>query len=362
MLLYRKILAAKIFIITLLICLWTACPCLAAEGNSDEETVAVMSVPHAAASVLIEANSGQMLFGVNQDLALPPASTTKILTALLALDLDIDMEKPHSISQEAAAVGDASLSLRVGEQLSLESLLEGALAHSGNDACYAIAEIAAGGEKLFVHWMNMKAAVIGAYSVHMENTNGLPAPNHQMSALDLAIIARYAMRNDFFAKTVASKYVEFGEGKSYRYYKNTNKLLWQSDNVVGIKTGTTDAAGRCLVAAYKDGAALYISVVLDSPDRYGESLALFNYGANNYLLFDMACTGSYLAYLPDEDEGVMFKAEKDLSVLLKQEQAEQLKLVWRLNRDQGSLALENSSGEILAKIILIVETNKRASF
>lgn len=326
---------------------------LAVEAADDKEA-AVMNIPRAAAAVLIEANSGEMLFGINQEIALPPASTTKILTAITALDLNLDMEKKHSISAQAALIGDASLHLRAGEELSLTDLLSGALVHSGNDACYAIAEIAAGSEELFVHWMNMKAAVLGASSVHMTNTNGLPSESHLLSALDLATIAKAAMRNQFFAETVGSQYIELGEGSSYRKYKNTNKLLWQSEHIVGIKTGTTDAAGKCLVAAYEQGDALFISVVLNSPDRFGESMTLLTYAADNYFLFDLPCAGKALAYLPQKQTGLVFVAESDLSLLIKQEQDEQYKLVWQLSESAGSLHIENSAGEVLAFTSLLV--------
>jgi D-alanyl-D-alanine carboxypeptidase (penicillin-binding protein 5/6) len=365
LLLYRKISVCKFIILVLALCLLPLSMAAAASGaenlaDSDSgddgaARIAVMTIPHAKSSVLIEANTGKMLFGMEEGLALPPASTTKILTTILALDLDLDLEALHQISPEAADIGDASLHLRVGEELSLGDLIRGALVKSGNDACYMIAEICAGSEKLFVHWMNMKAAVLGADSVRAANTNGLPAENHQMSALDLAKIAAYAMDNDFFADTVGSKYVEIGSGSSYRRYQNTNKLLWQDDNIVGVKTGTTDAAGKCLVAAYDDGAGLFISVVLCSPDRYGESFSLLKHAADKYLLFDFSCAGECLAYLPQENQGIFFRAAGDLSVLLKHEEINQLKLVWILNPERGELRIENSEGTVLAATQLIAE-------
>ena len=117
--------------------------------NSDDVIAGVVANPQAAASVLIEAHTGEIIFGVNEDSALPPASTTKILTSLLALDMQADLDKPRLISAEAAAVEESSLYLRAGEILSLEDLLKGALVHSGNDACYAIGEIVAGSGPLF---------------------------------------------------------------------------------------------------------------------------------------------------------------------------------------------------------------------
>lgn len=352
MLRYRLILVFSLCLLGVVV-MGLPAPALAAEAAVDnisgtDSGVMVMNTPQAAASVLIEAHTGEIIFGLNEDNALPPASTTKILTALLALDMDADLDKPHLVSAAAAAVEESSLYLCAGESLSLADLLKGALVHSGNDACYAIGEAIAGSEQLFVHWMNMKAAVLGAYSVNMENTNGLPAAAHQMSAADLALLTSYAMMNDFFAETVSSKYVEIGEGSSYRYYKNTNKLLWQDEHIVGVKTGTTDAAGPCLVAAYEDGAALFLSVVFNSPDRYGESLSLLKYGADEYMLIYLPCQDEDLAYLPTEDGGILLRAERDLQALIKTEQLTDISLVWQFDAQGGTLALVNEAGEELA--------------
>ncbi len=355
MLQYRLISVCSLFFLLVALIICPTAKALADDEtvtNSDDVIAGVVANPQAAASVLIEAHTGEIIFGVNEDSALPPASTTKILTALLALDMQADLDKPRLISAEAAAVEESSLYLRAGEILSLEDLLKGALVHSGNDACYAIGEIVAGSEQLFVHWMNMKAAVLGAYSVHMTNTNGLPDPNHQMSAADLASLTAYAMQNDFFAEIVGSKYVEIGEASSYRYYKNTNKLLWQDEHIVGVKTGTTDAAGPCLVAAYEDGAALFISVVFDSPDRYGESLSLLKYGADQYILIYLPCQNEDLAYLPADDGGVLLRADHDLQALIKTDQLTDISLVWRFATDGGTLALVNEAGEELASTSL----------
>ncbi|NLF80284.1 MAG: D-alanyl-D-alanine carboxypeptidase, partial [Clostridia bacterium] len=282
-------------------------------------------------------------------------------TALLALDMNADLEKQRLISRRAAAVGDSSLHLRAGESLTLTDLLKGALVHSGNDACYAVAEILAGSEPLFVHWMNMKAAVLGAYSVRMDNTNGLPCSTHLLSAADLARLCRYAMQNEFFASVVASKYISLGEGASARRYQNTNKLLWQNPHIVGIKTGTTDAAGPCLAAAYEDGAALYISVVLNSPDRYGESFSLLKHAASRHMLFHLPCQGEALAYYPLGKGGVSLLAAKDLIVLMDAEAAEDLRLVWRLTPRGGSLTLTDSLGQELGAIDLLTEENYAAA-
>jgi serine-type D-Ala-D-Ala carboxypeptidase (penicillin-binding protein 5/6) len=351
---YRLIWAFKFLVIAiLLLVLLPAPPALANFSWEAGGCATAFVIPRAEAAVLIEAKSGTVLYESAADLALPPASTTKILTALLALDMGVDLNKLHLVSAKAAAVGDSSLHLRAGESLTLDDLLKGALVHSGNDACYAIGEIIAGSEPLFVHWMNMKAAVLGAFSVHMDNTNGLPSTTHQMSAEDLALLCRYAMANDFFAATVASKYIALGSGASARSYQNTNKLLWQNPHIVGIKTGTTDAAGPCLAAAYQDGAALYISVVLHSPDRYGECFSLLKHAAAKYMLFYLPCRGEVLAYYPGAG-GVRLIAARDLTVLIQEEAAVGLRLVWHLAPQGGSLVLVNGEGLELGKIDLLV--------
>jgi len=281
-----------------------------------------------AAAFVTEAATGQALYSMNGEKPLPPASTGKIITALLTLDMVDDLREQTTVSARAAAVEEMSLYLREGEVLTLEDLLKGALVHSGNDACYALAEAVAGSEPLFVHWLNMKAATLGAFSANLQNTNGLPAEGHSISAADLTMLAAAAMQHPFFAETVASKAVQLGEGSSYRYYKNTNKLLWQDEHIAGIKTGTTDAAGHCLIAAYRDGAALFISTVLHSPDRYGESLQLLRHAANTYALLCPVKAGQALA--TDPTDGSLLYAEQDVCFLVEEAAMHEVQVRWQL--------------------------------
>lgn len=318
--------------------------------------------PGAAAAVVIEAHSGELIFAQNGDQPLPPASTGKIITALLALDLVDDLSETTVISPRAAAVTEMSVHLQAGEELSLEDLLKGALVHSGNDACYAVAEAVAGSEPLFVYWLNQKAAALGAASAHLLNTNGLPAEGHVISAYDLAVLTAHAMKNDFFAETVSSKTVALGQGNSHRFYKNTNKLLWWDEHIVGVKTGTTDAAGPCLVAAYADGAALYISVVLHSGDRYNESLALLRYAASSYRLLWPVHKGQALAFWPQGGEGGesggngrLLYAADDLYFLCPADETQDLSLLWCLPH---YLAVRDAAGRELGRVALVASPEK----
>ncbi len=305
---------------------------------------------NATSAILIDAGSGQIIYQQNAHESLPPASTTKILTALTALDSGADRERLHPISQAAAGVGESSAGLIPGEALSLQELLRGALVHSGNDACYAIGEIVAGSEPLFVHWLNQKAAVLGAYSVHFVNTNGLPDDAHVVSGEDLAVLAAAAMADPDFREIVGSKYTSLGSGDRYRYYKNTNKLLWQDDHVIGVKTGTTDAAGPCLVAAYAQGPACFLSVVLNSPDRYGESLSLLRWADSRYVLVRPLTAGTAAAWR----DGRCYAAEEDLQALIPVEDRPGLSLRWALPDGAGQywVALLDADGSELARTIL----------
>ncbi|MCL6558998.1 MAG: D-alanyl-D-alanine carboxypeptidase, partial [Firmicutes bacterium] len=231
-------------------------------GWSSQKDNGIPPVVTAGAAVLVDARTGQVLYGKNEGQKRPPASTTKIMTALLALEGG-DLKQTVTVSPRAASVGEASLDLKAGEKLTLEELIYGALLHSGNDACVAIAEHIAGTEKNFVLLMNQKAKMIGAKDTTFKNTNGLPAPGHLTTAKDLAVLTRYALSNSTFQKIVRTREKTIGEQEK-RYLHNTNRLLWSYDWINGVKTGTTNEAGCCLVAsAAREGRQL-ISVVLHS--------------------------------------------------------------------------------------------------
>lgn len=241
----------------------------------------------AKAAVLIESNSGKVLYDKASHEPLYPASTTKVVTALLGIEL-ANMDEIAIISKNAAQVSEASIYLEESQQVSIEELVRGALIKSGNDAAYAIGEHIGGSENVFVMIMNKKAAILGAENTFFRNTNGLPNDNHLSSAYDLALIGRYAMHNSFFSDYVKIKedQLHFKSGET-RYIKNTNKLLWNYPYATGIKTGTTRAAGQCLIAsAEKDGLEL-IAVVLGSKGRYVDVINLFEYGFNNWVTYNL---------------------------------------------------------------------------
>ncbi len=241
----------------------------------------------AKAAILMDMETGEILYEKNAFEEMYPASTTKILTAILGLEMGSLNDIVH-ISENAAKIDEASIYLEKNHKVYLEDLIRGALIKSGNDAAYAIGEYIAGSESIFVMLMNKKAALLGGNNTNFINTNGLPNEKHKSTAYDLALMGRYAMQNLLFSEIVSLREdsIKFITGET-RYLKNTNKLLWNYPYTTGIKTGTTRAAGSCLVASARKNNTELIAVVLKSQDRYGECIRLFEYGFENFQSFSI---------------------------------------------------------------------------
>lgn len=261
----------------------------------------------AESALLLDMMTGQVLWEHNGYEELPPASTTKVLTALLALDI-APLERECIVTSKAAAVGESSVGLLAGESFTLGELLDAALLKSANDACYAIAEGVVGSELFFVRLMNLKADALGLFGASLQNTNGLPAEGHTLSCYELAILSREAMRNEEFRSRVGSSYGEMTGGSYNRSLKNTNKLLAMDDSVTGIKTGTTNAAGSCLVSSMERNGRGVIAVVMHSPDRYNESLNLLNYGIDEFKNVTLLTRGKQLGWFSAGGGGVLLPA------------------------------------------------------
>lgn len=249
------------------------------ESSATEQEKLVLN---AAAAILMDAGSGEVLWEKNAYKQRAPASTTKMITGILGLELGSPNEIV-TVSDRAAAVGESTIHLDPGERLTLYELITGALVKSGNDACVAIAEHISGTEEQFIRLMNQKALLLGAENTHFVNTNGLPHQDHYSCAYDLALIAVYALQNPVFASVTRQKEtaIHFQEPDVMMELRNTNKLLWSYPYADGVKTGTTTAAGKCLVAsATKEGRQL-VAVVLAAPDRFGDAQKLLEWGFKN---------------------------------------------------------------------------------
>ena len=223
-----------------------------------------------AKEIVIEWTTGRVLYALNADERAYPASTTKILTALVAAEtLPLDLEV--TVPAVAAGVEGSSVYLRAGEKLTVEELLYGLILRSGNDAAVALAVAAGGSVPHFAAMMNERAAACGAERSHFVNPHGLHDDEHYTTARDLALITAEAYRNADLRRIFSTRSVTVGEGESRRYFANKNKLLGTFEGANGVKTGYTTKSGRCLVGgAYRDGMQL-ISVVLDRYDMWAET-------------------------------------------------------------------------------------------
>ncbi|MBS7307953.1 MAG: D-alanyl-D-alanine carboxypeptidase [Eubacteriales bacterium] len=232
-------------------------------------------------SIVIEASSNRVLFGTNAHKKLPMASTTKIMTALVALE-NGSLDDEVKVSSNAYGVEGSSMYLHLGETIPLRDLLYGLMLASGNDAAVAIAEHIGGSVEGFVCMMNDKAARLGLVNTHFVTPNGLHDDEHYTTAYDLAIIAAEALRNDTFAEIVSSQYYTSESGSITRYFKNKNKLLWNYEGANGVKTGYTMYAGKCLVfSAERDGMQV-VGVTLNSSNIFSDAKLLMDYAFANY--------------------------------------------------------------------------------
>ncbi len=253
----------------------------------------------AEAAVLMDVTTGDVLFDKQAFKRKPPASTTKIMTAILGLEMGRP-DEVVTVSPKAAAVGESTIHLDPGEKITLYELITGALVRSGNDACVAIAEQIAGSEQQFLKLMNKKALSLGAQNTHFANTNGLPNKDHYSTAFDLALMASHGLQLPAFASITRQKEtdIHFLEPDTFMNIRNTNKLLWNYPFADGVKTGTTTASGKCLVAsATKEGRQLVV-VVLNAPNRFGDAQKLLEWGFLQTETIKIAGPGQVMAEFP----------------------------------------------------------------
>lgn len=242
----------------------------------------------AKAACLIDADSSRLLFGKNENIKLPMASTTKIMTAIIALESGIPLDYQFKIPQEAVGIEGSSIYLEKGEKTTLEALLYGILLCSANDASIATALLVSGTVESFVNKMNQKAIDLGLNNTNFVNPHGLYADDHYTTAKDLALLMAYCIKNPKFTEISGCiKKVFPKDDGSTRVMVNHNKLLKNNIGVIAGKTGFTKKSGRCLVTcAQRDGLRL-VSVTLDAPNDWQDHKHLFDFGFDNYKKIDL---------------------------------------------------------------------------
>lgn len=271
---------------------------------SNEEPVnsPSLEIPEVSASsaIVIEAKTGLVLYEKNSKQKAYPASTTKIMTALLALE-EVGLDDQVTVPANASGTEGSSIYLAVGEQLSVRDLLYGLMLRSGNDASLAIAEYVSPTTADFVRLMNEKAKEIGALNTHFSNPNGLYATDHYTTAFDMALIAKEAMNNADFKAIVGAKSwkADREEGK-YSYFYNKNKVVFQYPGGTGVKIGYTKASGRTLVASSERDGLSVICVVMNAPNWFNDSYHLMDYAHKAYEMATVASPERVLKAVPVE--------------------------------------------------------------
>lgn len=246
--------------------------------------------------ITIEASTGRILYAKDENKKLPMASTTKILTAIIAIENTKDIDKKHEIPKSAVGVEGSSIYLKKGEHLSIRELLYGLMLRSGNDSAVAIAEIVSGSVEKFVQAMNKKCEKLGLTNTHIVTVNGLHNENHYSSAADLAKLTAYALNNETFAEIVSTKEkcisAELDKKYGYRYLKNKNKLLNMIRGADGVKTGYTTKAGKCFVGSATRNGMKIICVVLNSKSTFNEAADLIEKAFAEYKMTKLFSKGS----------------------------------------------------------------------
>lgn len=236
----------------------------------------------ASTAVVMDGDTGRVLYDLHAHEAMPPASTTKIMTAILALEQLPDLSRIVVSDIDAQTlVGSSVMGLRPGVPISLKGLLYGLMLPSGNDAAIELAEAVDGNDAAFVQRMNSMARALGLENTHFANPHGLDAPDHYMSAYDLARLADFAMANPEFARIVGTR--DYHLAPPYNYdLKNGNTMLGTYPGADGVKIGWTDAAGWTLVASATRNGHRVFAVVLHSADRNADASALLDWAFRAY--------------------------------------------------------------------------------
>ena len=282
--------------------------------------------------ILLDGQTGRVLYDKNPDQQSLIASTTKIMTALIICQQCNVLDRMQ-IPKEAVGIEGSSMYLKEGEVLTLQELLYGMMLSSGNDAATALAIYCGGTVEGFAQLMNDKARMLGLTNTHFVNPHGLDAPGHYSTARDLAVLAAAAMENPIFAQTVSTKSVTAGD----RILTNHNKLLWQYPDADGVKTGFTKAAGRILVSSARRNGRRLICVTINDGNDWADHKALLDRGFSNYRVKKLVSAGEEMgeiAVFGGVKDRVRLIAKDDFSYCL----AEEEKITYHLSLKEFAYA------------------------
>lgn len=316
----------------LLACIVIFCTLMPAAYAEEKAAQPVDLSPGARSAILMDADTGTVIFEKNPDEKLPPASITKIMTMLLIMEAMDDgrlkMDEKVRTSEYAASMGGSQIFLEIGEEMTVEDMLKGIAMASGNDASVAMAEKIGGSEQGFVQMMNDKARQLGMNNTHFVNPNGLPAQNHYSTARDIAIMSKELLKHEGITR-FTSQYQDYLRKDSAKpfWLVNTNKLVRFYSGADGLKTGYTSEAKFCLSATAKRDNFRVVTVVLGEPDtktRNAEVSKLFDYAFSQYTNQVVVKNGDVLGEVrvqKGKPDKIQLTAKRQYSVLLKKGEA-----------------------------------------
>nr|WP_272507366.1 D-alanyl-D-alanine carboxypeptidase family protein [Clostridium aestuarii] len=281
----------------------------------------------ARSAIAVDSESKCVLYEKNSELLIPIASTTKIMTTLVAIKYG-DLNKKVEISSKSSNIHGSQVGYKKGELISIRELLYGLMLRSGNDAAIAIAEGISGSVEEFLKLMNEYAQEIGAINTHFESPHGLDSQYHYSTAYDLALITAKAKENKLFNHIVGVKDVDAKEYGFTRSYHNINKILYQIPGANGVKTGYTGNAGKCLVTSVNMGGRDIVIVVLNCSKRWGETRKIYEYVKGNYEFKKVIKKGEIVDSLEiDENKKVNLICDEDIIIPIKKEQSYETKVI-----------------------------------
>jgi D-alanyl-D-alanine carboxypeptidase (penicillin-binding protein 5/6) len=326
--------------------------------------------PEAKSSILMEMDTGKILYEKEADLKLPPASITKVMTMLLIMEAidtgKISWTDKVRTSEKAASMGGSQIFLEVGEEMTVEDMMKGIAIASGNDASVAMAEFIAGTEEAFVSMMNEKAQALGMENTHFVNTNGLPVANHYTSARDIAIMSRELLKYEEITKytSVYEDYLRQDSDKPF-WLVNTNRLVKFYPGTDGLKTGFTQEAKYCLTATAKKDEMRVIAVVLGTSTpkiRNQHITQLFDFAFSQYQVQPIYKKGDVLDSLK-VDKGevteIPLVSPSQMSVLTKK--GEDIKQ-YSTHLIKKPLQAPIQKGDVLSSLQIIKDEQVEAEF
>ncbi len=266
----------------------------------------------AVSAIVIEAQTGTVLYEKNADERRAMASTTKIMTALLTIEAG-DLDREFTVDPLAIRVEGTSMGLMEGDRVSRRDLLYGILLPSGNDAANAAAVSVSGSISAFVKLMNSRAQELGLSDTHFATPSGLDAEGHYTTARDLALLAAFAMRDETFREVVCcrSAQVEFGNPPYKRTLYNSNKMLARYEGAIGVKTGFTDNARRCLVSAAERNGVMLVAVTLNAGDDWNDHTKMLDYGFTRVSAYPLEVGCGFRVAVAGTGENVGVYAHED---------------------------------------------------